>query len=74
VPVFALRRQAERLRPALEEHPYSAAANGDIVRLAVDAGVAASERGKVDRATLLAESDQSLEQARTERRMRGFRP
>jgi diguanylate cyclase (GGDEF)-like protein len=67
-------RQAERLGPALEEHPYAATANGAIVRLAVDAGVAASERGKVDRATLLAEAAQSLEQARTERRMRSFRP
>lgn len=67
-------RQADRLRPALEEHPYAATANGDIVRLAVDTGVGASERGKDDRAALLAQAMHSLEQARNERRTRSFNP
>ena len=67
-------RQADRLRPALEEHPYAATPNGDIVRLAVDTGVAASEHGKVDRAALLAQGMQSLGQARNERRTRSFNP
>src|SRR2546423_4067791 len=38
-------RQADRLRPALEEHPYGATANGDIVRLTVDTRVCSSARG-----------------------------
>jgi diguanylate cyclase (GGDEF)-like protein len=67
-------RQADRLRPALEEHPYAAAPNGEIVRIAVDTGVAASERGKDDRLSLVAQAMQSLDQARTERRMRSFKP
>jgi diguanylate cyclase (GGDEF)-like protein len=67
-------RQSDRLRPALEEHPYAATPNGDIVRIAVDAGVAASEHGKDDRAALLARAMQSLAQARTERRTRSFNP
>jgi diguanylate cyclase (GGDEF)-like protein len=67
-------RQADRLRPALEEHPYAATPNGDIVRLAVDTGVAASEHGKDDRAALLAQAMQSLMQARNERRTRSFNP
>ena len=67
-------RQADRLRPVLEEHPYAATPNGDIVRLAVDTGVAASEHGKDDRAALLAQAMQSLAQARSERRTRGFNP
>jgi diguanylate cyclase (GGDEF)-like protein len=67
-------RQAERLRPALEEHPYAATPNGDIVRLAVDTGVAASEHGKDDRAALLAQAMQSLAQSRSERRTRSFNP
>jgi diguanylate cyclase (GGDEF)-like protein len=67
-------RQAERLRPALEEHPYVAMANGDIVRLAVDTGVAASARGKDDRRALLAQAIDSLQQSRGERRMRSFKP
>ncbi len=67
-------RQADRLRPALEEHPYAATANGDIVRLAVDTGVGGSERGKDDRAALLAQAMHSLEQARNERRTRSFNP
>jgi diguanylate cyclase (GGDEF)-like protein len=67
-------RQADRLRPAVEEHPYAATPNGDIVRLAVDAGVAASEHGKDDRLALMAQAEQSLDQARTERRMRSFKP
>jgi diguanylate cyclase (GGDEF)-like protein len=67
-------RQSDRLRPALEEHPYAATPNGDIVRIAVDTGVAASEHGKDDRAALLAQAMQSLAQARTERRTRSFNP
>jgi diguanylate cyclase (GGDEF)-like protein len=67
-------RQAERLRPALEEHPYAATPNGDIVRLAIDTGVAASEHGKDDRAALLAQAMQSLAQSRSERRTRSFNP
>ena len=67
-------RQAERLRPALEEHPYAATPNGDIVRLAVDTGVAASEHGKDDRAAVLAQAMQSLAQSRSERRTRSFNP
>jgi diguanylate cyclase (GGDEF)-like protein len=67
-------RQADRLRPALEEHPYAATPNGDIVRLAVDTGVAASEHGKDDRAALLAQAMQSLARSRSERRTRSFNP
>jgi len=67
-------RQADRLRPALEEHPYAASANGEIVRLGVDTGVAASERGQLDRVSLLDLAMTGLDQARTERRMRGFKP
>ena len=67
-------RQANRLRPALEEHPYAATPNGDIVRIAVATGVAASEHGKDDRLALLAQASQSLEQSRTERRMQSFKP
>ncbi len=67
-------RQADRLRPALEEHPYAATPNGEIVRLAVDTGVAASEHGKDDRLALLGQAMQSLEQARNERRMQSFKP
>src|ERR1700730_4318351 len=67
-------RQADRLRPALEEHPYAASPNGDILRLAADTGVAASERGQLDRVSLLALAAESLAQARAERRTRGFRP
>jgi hypothetical protein len=62
------------LRPALEEHPYVATPNGDIVRLSVDTGVAASEHGKDDRAALLASAMQSLAQSRGERRTRSFNP
>ena len=67
-------RQADRLRPALEEHPYAATPNGDIVRIAVDTGVAASEHGKDDRAALLAQATQRLAQSRAERRTRSFNP
>ncbi len=67
-------RQADRLRPALEEHPYAATPNGDIVRIAVDTGVAASEHGKDDRAALLAQAMQRLAQSRAERRTRSFNP
>jgi diguanylate cyclase (GGDEF)-like protein len=67
-------RQADRLRPALEGHPYVATPNGEIVRLAVDTGVAASEHGKDDRLALIGQGLQSLEQARTERRTRSFKP
>jgi diguanylate cyclase (GGDEF)-like protein len=67
-------RQADRLRSMLEEHPYAASPNGDIVRLAIDTGVAASERGQLDRVSLLALAGESLLQARTERRTRSFNP
>jgi diguanylate cyclase (GGDEF)-like protein len=67
-------RQADRLRPALEGHPYAATTNGEIVRLAVDTGVAVSERGKDDRLALIGQGLQSLEQARTERRLQSFKP
>lgn len=67
-------RQADRLRPVLEQHPFAATQNGEIVRLAVDTGVAASERGKDDRTALLAQAMQSIEQARAERRTRSFNP
>lgn len=67
-------RQADRLRPAVEEHPYAATSNGEIVRLSVDTGVGASEHGKDDRLALMAQASESLDQARTERRMRSFKP
>ena len=67
-------KQASRIRPALEEHPYAASAKGEIVRLAVDIGVATSERGKDDRLALLNQALQSLEQARSERRLQSFKP
>lgn len=67
-------RQADRLKPALEGHPYAATANGEIVRLAVDTGVAVSEHGKDDRLALIGQALQSLEQARTERRLQSFKP
>src|SRR5207253_4502522 len=67
-------RQADRLRLMLEEHPYAASPNGDIVRLAVDTGVADSEHGKLDRVSLLALAEESLQQARTERRTRSLNP
>jgi diguanylate cyclase (GGDEF)-like protein len=67
-------RQADRLRPILEEHPYAASPNGEIVRLAIDTGVAASERGQLDRVSLLAVAAEGLQQARTERRQRSFNP
>ncbi len=67
-------RQADRLRVILEEHPYAASPNGDIVRLAVDTGVAESESGQLDRVSLLALAEESLQQARTERRTRSFNP
>jgi len=67
-------RQADRLRSILEEHPYAASPNGDIVRLSVDTGVAASERGQLDRVSLLALAEEGLQQARTERRARSFNP
>ncbi len=67
-------RQADRLRVILEEHPYAASPNGDIVRLAVDTGVADSERGGLDRVSLLSLAEESLQQARSERRTRSFNP
>jgi diguanylate cyclase (GGDEF)-like protein len=67
-------RQADRLRLILEEHPYAASPNGEIVRLAIDTGVAASERGQLDRVSLLAVSAEGLQQARAERRTRSFNP
>jgi len=41
---------------------------------AADTGVAASERGQLDRVSLLALAEESLKQARTERRTRSFNP
>ena len=67
-------RQADRLRLVLEEHPYAASPNGEIVRLAIDTGVADSERGQLDRVSLLGVAADGLEQARTERRTRSFNP
>jgi diguanylate cyclase (GGDEF)-like protein len=67
-------RQADRLRLILEEHPYAASPNGEIVRLAIDTGAADSERGQLDRISLLRVAAEGLEQARTERRTRSFNP
>lgn len=66
-------RTAERLRRLVEEHPFSANGTSEIVRLGVNVGVAASEAGKDDRAAMLAQADESLAQARTERRVSGFK-
>jgi len=66
-------RTAERLRRVLEEHPFSANRTSEIVRLGVNIGVAASEAGKDDRAAMLAQAEESLEQAKSERRMGDFR-
>ncbi len=66
-------RTAERLRRQLEEHPFSANGTSEIVRLGVNVGIAATEAGKDDRASLLAQADESLAQARSERRMSGFK-
>lgn len=67
-------RQAERLRLILEEHPYAASPNGEIMRLAIDTGVADSERGQLDRVSLLGVAAEGLEQSRTERQTRSFNP
>jgi len=40
----------------------------------VNVGVAASEAGKDDRAAMLAQADESLAQAKSERRISGFKP
>jgi len=64
---------AERLRRYLEEHPFAVNGADEIVRLRVNVGVGASERGKDDRAALLAQAEASLAQALTERRMSGFK-
>jgi diguanylate cyclase (GGDEF)-like protein len=64
---------AQRLQQALEEHPYAATPSGEIVRLKVDTGVAASEAGKDDRATMLAQAEEGLELARSERRRESFK-
>ena len=70
-----VQRQGKALiQSILEEHPYAASPNGDIVRLAVDTGVAASEHGQLDRVSLLALAEESLHHARTERRTRSFNP
>lgn len=66
-------RLAEQLRLAIEEHPFVATPSGEIVRLAVNTGVAASEGGKDDRAAMLSQGRSSLEQSRNERRISGFR-
>jgi diguanylate cyclase (GGDEF)-like protein len=63
----------QRLRLALEEHPFVATPPGEIVRLGINIGIAASEAGKDDRDAMLAQGEQSLEQARAERRVSGFK-
>jgi len=66
-------RLADQLRVGLEEHPYAASQAGEIVRVAVNTGVGATEAGKDDRAALLAQARQGLEQSRNERRISGFK-
>jgi diguanylate cyclase (GGDEF)-like protein len=66
-------RLADQLRVALEEHPYAPSQGAEIVRLAVNIGVGASEGGKDDRTALLAQARQGLEQSRNERRISGFK-
>jgi diguanylate cyclase (GGDEF)-like protein len=62
-------RLGERIRQSLEEHPFAASAGGEILRLSVIVGVAMSENGKEDRAALLRAAEESLAEARTERRI-----
>ncbi|MEO6797209.1 MAG: diguanylate cyclase [Candidatus Dormibacter sp.] len=66
-------RLADQLRVALEEHPYAPSQGAEIVRLAVNTGVGASEGGKDDRTALMAQARQGLEQSRNERRISGFK-
>ncbi len=66
-------RLADQLRSALEEHPFAASKAGEIVRIAVNTGVGFTEAGKDDRAALLAQATQGLEQSRNERRISGFK-
>ena len=63
----------QRLEQALQEHPYAAVPSGEIVRLQVNSGVAASEMGKDDKATMLAQAEESLELARAARRRESFK-
>jgi diguanylate cyclase (GGDEF)-like protein len=66
-------RTAERLRRLVEEHPFSTNGTTGIVRLGINVGIASTEAGKDDRATMLAQAEESLAQARTERRISGFK-
>jgi diguanylate cyclase (GGDEF)-like protein len=66
-------RTAERLRRLVEEHPFSTNGTTGIVRLGINVGIASTEAGKDDRATMLAQAEASLAQARTERRISGFK-
>lgn len=63
----------ERLRRLLEEHPFALDPAGDIVRLGINVGVAATERGKDDRGALLQQAEESLAQAIAQRRISGFK-
>jgi diguanylate cyclase (GGDEF)-like protein len=63
----------EKLRQALEEHPFLAAPGGEIVRLGINIGVAATLNGKDDKLALMVQAEQGLAQARSERHMRGFK-
>jgi diguanylate cyclase (GGDEF)-like protein len=67
-------RLGERIRQSLEEHPFAASAGGEILRLSVNVGVAVSENGKEDRAALFRAAEESLAEARTERRISSFKP
>jgi len=64
----------DRLRRLLEEHPFAVDAAGEIIRLGINVGVAASEKGKDDRAALLQQAEESLAQALTQRRISSFKP
>lgn len=66
-------RLGDQLRVALEEHPYAASPAGEIVRLAVNIGIGATESGKDDRSAILAQARQAVEQSRNERRISGFK-
>ncbi len=66
-------RLGAALARTLDEHPFVAKKDGEIVRLAVDLGVGVSENGKDDRAAMLAQAEQNLEQARTERKVSTFK-
>jgi diguanylate cyclase (GGDEF)-like protein len=63
----------QRLQRDLEEHPFILGPNGEIVRLTINLGVAATPAGKDDKATLMRTAVQGLDQARTERRIESFK-